>query len=131
MATKTSLKKQIPFVFNLAVQIASPLGSLHPCYCSFLKATEFKLPNALIFSSHIRLTLQDIAAECPVFHLQSASESRPPKVNPFLGGLKFTLARAASPCVLWVLRWPTSLKEQGTKVFVVASGWSPSFLLTA
>ena len=100
MTSVTSLKKQIPFVLNLAVQIASPLGSLRPCYCSFLKATEFKLPNALVFSSHVRLTLQDIAAECPVFHLQSASESRPPKITPFLRGITFTLARAASLCVL-------------------------------
>ena len=100
MATKTSLKKQIPFVLNHAVQTASPLGSLHLCYCSFLKATEFNLPNALIFSSHIRLTLQDIAAECPVFPSSKCIRIKASKNNPFLEGLTFTLARAASPCVL-------------------------------
>lgn len=99
-ATKTSLKNQIPFVLNHAVQTASPLGSLHPCYCSFLKATEFNLPNALIFSSHIRLTLQDIAAECPVFPSSKCIRIKASKNNPFLEGLTFTLARAASPCVL-------------------------------
>ena len=96
-ATKTSLKKQIPFVFNLAVQIASPFGSLHPCYCSFLKATEFKLPNALIFSSHIRLTLQDIAAECPVFPSSKCVRIKASKNKPFVGGVEIYIGKGCSP----------------------------------
>ena len=97
MATKTSLKKQIPFVFNLAVQIASPFGSLHPCYCSFLKATEFKLPNALIFSSHIRLTLQDIAAECPVFPSSKCVRIKASKNKPFVGGVEIYIGKGCFP----------------------------------
>ena len=97
MASVTSLKKQIPFVLNLAVQIASPLGSLRPCYCNFLKATEFKLPNALVFSSHVRLTLQDIAAECPVFPSSKCVRIEASKNNPFLEGDNIYIGKGCFP----------------------------------
>lgn len=97
MASVTSLKKQIPFVLNLVVQIASPLGSLRPCYCSFLKATEFKLPNALVFSSHVRLTLQNIAAECPVFPPSKCVRIEASKNNPFLEGDNIYIGNGCFP----------------------------------
>lgn len=97
MASITSLKKQIPFVLNLAVQIASPLGRLRPCYCSFLKATVFKLPNALVFSSYVRLTLQDIAAECPVFPSSKRVRIEASKNNPFLEGVNIYIGKGCFP----------------------------------
>lgn len=128
---KHHLKSKFPLFSTSLSRLRHLLGACILVTAVFLRPQSLSLLMLWFFPLIFAWLFRTLLQNAQFFHLQSASESRPPKINPFLGGLKFTLARAASPCVLWVLRWPTSLKEQGTKVFVVASGWSPSFLLTA